>query len=272
MPSKDAAPAELQSTPSTVTHPVSGVVQSCHIDVPLIDARSVLSKRNIAGLPDDACTQLRDVALWFEDFLNRAHPLLGRSGEVCPWTKRTLDLGKLLLAPIASDNPAEVDDVLRSLRREFLSTEPIKGPDAAFRSIVAVLYGLDRANAAAFIVATHERLKPEFLDCGLMLGEFYPACPKPGLRSSEFRPLRSPVPLLVIRQMVEPDIEFLLDQDAFVGAYLRTHRGRGRERLLRVLEQRPATVTPDRIANLLSLADEYRDSVPPSRRSSPVAS
>jgi hypothetical protein len=269
---KDAVPAELRSTPSTETHPASGVSLRLPTNVPLIDARSVLTKRSVDEFPDEAWKQLRNVAQWFEDFLNRAHPLLGRSGEVCPWTKRTLDLGKLLLAPIASDSPAEVDDILRSLRKEFLSTEPTKGPDAGFRSIVAVFHRLERASESAFIVATHERLKPEFLDCGLMLGEFYPTCPKPGLRSSEFRPLRSPVPLLVIRQMVEPDIEFLLDRDEFVGAYLRTHRGRGRERLLRVLEQRPASVAPERIPNLLTLADEYRDSIPPSRRSSPVAS
>lgn len=272
MRSKDAVPAELRSAPSTETHPVSGVTQSLRSDVPLIDARTVLVTRQGAALPDKAWKQLRDVAQWFEDFLNRGHPLLGRSGEVCPWTKRTLDLGKLLLAPITSDSPAEVDDILRSLRKEFLSTEPTKGPDAAFRSVVAVFHGLSRENAAAFVVATHERLKPEFLDSGLMLGEFYPTCPKAGLRNSEFRPLRSPVPLLVIRPMVEPDIEFLLDRDEFVGAYLRTHRGRGRERLLRVLEQRPATVAAERIQHLVSLADEYRDSMPPSRRSSPFAS
>jgi hypothetical protein len=272
MRSKDALPAELRSAPSTEAHPASGVSQSLRTDVPLIDARTVLARRSDAALPDGAWKQLRDVAQWFEDFLNRAHPLLGRSGEVCPWTKRTLDLGKLLLAPITSDNTAEVDHILRSLRKEFLSTEPTKGPDAAFRSVVAVFHGLERAHEAAFVVATHERLKPEFLDCGLMLGEFYPSCPKPGLRSSAFRPLRSPVPLLVIRPMVEPDIEFLLDRDEFVAAYLRTHRGRGRERFLRVLEQRPATVSPERIPTLLSLAEEYRDSSPPSRRSSPFAS
>lgn len=236
---------------------------------PLVDARTVLASATLDEIPSDARASLRDVAHWMENFLNRPHPMLGRSGEVCPWTKRTLDLGKLLLAPIASDEPVEVDEVMDWLRGEFLRTQPTKGPDAAFRSIVAVFHRLDPAEAAAFMVATHQRLKPAFLDGGLMLGEFYPTCDKPGLRNQSFRPLRAPVPLLVIRQMVEPDVEFLLERDEFVEAYLRSLRGRGRERLLRVLEQRPASVEAKRIPGLQALAEEYRDSVPPSRRSFP---
>jgi len=237
----------------------------------LIDARDVLAGTRLDGLPVDAHRPLLDVACWLEDFLNRPHPLLGRSGEVCPWTRRTLDLGKLLLAPIATDEPAEVDRILYALLDEFSSTEPTNGADAAFRSIVSIFHRIAPRHAAEFIVATHARLKPAFLDRGLMLGEFYPTCRKPGLRNPEFRPLRAPVPLLVIRQMVEPDVEFLLDRDEFVEAYLRTHRGRGRERLVRVLEQQPGTVAPERLPALFELADRFRDSVPPSRRSAPRA-
>jgi hypothetical protein len=43
-----------------------------------------------------------------------------------------------------------------------------------------------------------------------MLGEFHPFSPTPGLRNSHFRPLRSPVPLLAIRHIVESDVDFLI--------------------------------------------------------------
>jgi hypothetical protein len=42
-----------------------------------------------------------------------------------------------------------------------------------------------------------------------MLGEFHPTNLSPGLRNAAFRPLRSSTPLLVIRHMVESDIDFL---------------------------------------------------------------
>jgi hypothetical protein len=268
----DRVITEFSSTPSVDARPVSQVNPCGRVEVPLVDACTVLAGGLRPELPPDVLGPLQDVARWMEDFLNRPHPMLGRSGEVCPWTKRTIELGKLLLAPIASRDAAEVDDIVLSLLERFWSLEPTRGADAAFRSIVAVFHRLEPETAAPFVVATHQRLKPSFLDRGLMLGEFYPTNPKPGLRNPNFRPLRSPVPLLVIRQMVEPDVEFLLDRDEFIAAYLRTHRGRGRDRLLRVLEQRPSSVSPERVPVLLELADEYRDSIPPSRRSSPYAS
>lgn len=266
-------PPTLEESPSASEgRLVSQITPRAHAAVPLIDARRVLTSGPQKELSTDASKALRDVALWCEDFLNRPHPGVGRTGEVCPWTKHTLELGTLLLAPVASDDAAEVDAIVLGLLETFASTEPTRGADAAFRAIVAVFHRLSREAEADFIVAAHTRLKPAFLDRGLMLGEFYPTCPKPGLRNPTFRPLRAPVPLLVIRQMVEPDIEFLLDQDEFVAAYLRTHRGRGRERLLRVLEQKPAAVSAERIPLLVELAQAYRDSIPPSRRSNPAPS
>ncbi|MEO0867043.1 MAG: DUF6875 domain-containing protein, partial [Cyanobacteria bacterium J06642_11] len=53
------------------------------------------------------------------------------------------------------------------------------------------------------------RLKPFFVEKRLMLGEFYPGNQSPGLHNPDFRPLQSPVPMLVIRSMTEPDLPFL---------------------------------------------------------------
>jgi hypothetical protein len=43
-----------------------------------------------------------------------------------------------------------------------------------------------------------------------MLGEFHPQSATPGLRNRYFCPLRSPIPLLAIRHMVESDVDFLM--------------------------------------------------------------
>jgi hypothetical protein len=223
------------------------------------DVRALLSDNDFAGATsDDAAAALRSVAEWLDTYVSRPHHGLGRSGEVCPWTRRTIDLGKLELVPISSADAVEVDTILESLLDRFVSADSPKGADVGFRSIVGIFHRLDPERAAEFIVAAHARAKPAFLDRGLMLGEFYPACNKPGLRNPTFRPLRSPVPLLVIRQMVEPDIEFLLDKDEFVESYLRIHRGRGLERLLRIVEQRPSSLPPERVEELERIAVDYR--------------
>jgi len=63
--------------------------------------------------------------------------------------------------------------------------------------------------AAEVIDGPQRKMKPTFVKEGLMLGEFHPISLSPGLRNPAFRPLRSPIPLLVIRHMVESDIDFL---------------------------------------------------------------
>lgn len=57
--------------------------------------------------------------------------------------------------------------------------------------------------------ASLRKLKPSFVQAGLMLGEFHPFNRTPGLRNKDFRPLRSPVPPLAIRHMAESDVDFL---------------------------------------------------------------
>ena len=65
------------------------------------------------------------------------------------------------------------------------------------------------------------------LERGMMLGEFHSMNDSPGLRNPEFRPLRSPVPMLAIRLMVESDLPFMTrdqytyeERAAFLRSYL----------------------------------------------------
>jgi hypothetical protein len=117
--------------------------------------------------------------------------------------------------------------------------QSLKSPDAldTFRAIVVVFPALLPAAGAQFVVETHRRLKPMFLQHRMMLGEFYPGCPKPGLHNPDFRPLQAPHPLLVIRAMVEADLWFLTDKDEFVEAYLDAFGERGRNNLRQLLRE-----------------------------------
>ena len=71
--------------------------------------------------------------------------------------------------------------------------------------------GISDADAPAFIDAVQARLKPQFVADGLMLGQFHALNNEPGLHNQEFRPLRSPIPLLAIRFMVDSDLPFLTE-------------------------------------------------------------
>ena len=62
-------------------------------------------------------------------------------------------------------------------------------------------------------------LKTEFVRQGLMIGQFHPRCEAPGLWSPDFRPLRSPIPLLAMREMVASDLPFLVGDPDHLLAY-----------------------------------------------------
>ncbi|AIR89697.1 hypothetical protein LK03_10535 [Pseudomonas cremoricolorata] len=187
--------------------------------------------------PGEHCsTQMTQIAQWSHAYLCNPHPELGRSGAVCPWTPAAIKRETFWLVDIAfaEREQAAICADLLSLISRFKGNAPQQGNASQFKTIVAVLHGLDDP---AQVNHYHELLKPQFLAAGLMLGEFYSHCPKPGLRSDTFNPLRSPVPLLVVREMVELDIAFLADQPQFVEAYLRTHGARAKVGINSVLHQ-----------------------------------
>jgi hypothetical protein len=63
--------------------------------------------------------------------------------------------------------------------------------------------------AFKLIDGVQQKLKPFFIEAGLMIGEFHKRNESPGLHNPNFRPLRSPIPMLGIRYMVESDLPFL---------------------------------------------------------------
>ncbi|MGI5282886.1 DUF6875 domain-containing protein [Nonomuraea polychroma] len=160
---------------------------------------------------------LRHVVTWAREYLCRPHPELGRKGPVCPFAQTALDRGTFFLA-VRPGRPTtdEVAELLAGYRSWFqrLVSPPRVSPQ--FRTILVLL-----PDAPAEVVDAAQRaLKPEYVEAGLMIGEFYPGPPpKPGLWNPDFRPLSSPVPLLAIRHMVVTDFPFLKDDPRQAAAY-----------------------------------------------------
>jgi hypothetical protein len=137
---------------------------------------------------------------------------------------------------------------LTSLADLFFTLEPLSGPKTQFKTIVAVLPALLQGSDVELL---HQALKPHFLRHGLMLGEFHASCVKHGIRSREFFPLRSPLPLLVVREMVEFDILFLAESLEFAALYLNRFGSRGLQSIQRVLERRSTVMLDDRLLSNL---------------------
>ena len=120
-------------------------------------------------------------------------------------------------------------------------------------TILVVLPGFDRADARP-LDALQGRLKEAFVREGLMVGQFHPYCTQSGLWNEDFRPLRSPLPLLAIRRMVASDLPFLLDSASHLAGYLDRFApdipGHVRRILVARITQSPSSAapTPRRVA------------------------
>ncbi|WP_139236564.1 DUF6875 domain-containing protein [Rugamonas rubra] len=176
--------------------------------------------------PADA--PLAEVLAWTRAFLARTHPDLGRKGPVCPFVPIALAQDSIWLAEINDPEPSleSIAAVIATYRDLFLATPPTDGPDSINKAFMVLFPNLG-AEGAAVVDQVQYRLKRDFVDMGLMLGEFHALNESAGLRNPDFRPLRSPIPILAIRHMVDSDLPFLLRDGypaearaAFLRAYL----------------------------------------------------
>ncbi len=162
---------------------------------------------------------------WAGDYLSNPHPELGRSGAVCPFTAPAIRREVFFLTVVPGEPTlAEVEATVRAYRDWFLEMEPRKGRLAAYKSINILFPDIPEAAWTTLIEAAQERLKAEYVPLGIMIGEFHPGPPpQPALWNPDFRPLKSPVPLLSIRHMVPTDWVFLRHRQDWASAYLRVH-------------------------------------------------
>lgn len=165
---------------------------------------------------DQNCTPgspLRCIADWVREFLARPHPDAGRHGSVCPFVPIALELNTIWMAEMPKTTPSfeSISAIITEYRNIFLETEPSSGPEVINKAFLVVFPSLTAhgPEGAAIIDKVQLSLKKYFVDMGLMLGEFHAGNESPGLRNPDFRPLRSPIPMLAIRHMVESDLPFL---------------------------------------------------------------
>jgi len=170
---------------------------------------------------------LRSVAGWAEAYLSRPHPELGRTGPVCPYVPTSLRRRLFHLTVCTGDveryggnGRARLLDVIATYRDWFTELDPQDGSGAQFKTILILFPDVSAADAPEVIDATQAALKPSFVEAGLMIGQFHQLPPaEGGLWNADFRPLRSPVPLLAIRHMVPSDLPFLTGERQLLDGY-----------------------------------------------------
>ena len=158
---------------------------------------------------------LIEITAWVNAFLARDHPDLGRSGAVCPYIPHALKCNNIQMSVIRTQNLdlAQIEDIVENYRSVFLETATTAKEIAVYKAFLLIFPDVDTEAATQIIDPIQQKLKPLFVESGLMIGEFHRRTESPGLHNSNFRPLRSPTPLLAIRFMNELDLPFLQSPD-----------------------------------------------------------
>jgi hypothetical protein len=166
----------------------------------------------IEQLQDDQdLPYLMEIKQWVKNFLGRPHPNLGRPGAVCPFVPRSLRSNSIRITVIHTKDlyPEQVENLVRHYRDIFIETEYQDEELPINKAFLLIFPDIDIEDASELIDSIQQKLKPLFVESGLMIGEFHKRNESPGLHNPNFHPLRSPIPLLAIRFMVEADLPFL---------------------------------------------------------------
>ncbi|MFN6562381.1 MAG: DUF6875 domain-containing protein [Nostoc sp. ChiSLP01] len=148
---------------------------------------------------------------WVKNFLGRPHPHLGRPGAVCPFVPHSVRSNNIRLAVIRTKDlyPEQIENIVKRYRDIFLEMDVKEQESKISKAFLLIFPDIHIEDASKTIDSIQQKLKPLFVESGLMIGEFHKRNQSPGLHNPDFRPLRSPVPLLAIRFMVEADLPFL---------------------------------------------------------------
>lgn len=155
---------------------------------------------------------------WLRTFICQPHEGLRRPGPVCPFVQPALRSGALHVRTRPGYATATRTDLLELV--EDMVSDLRSRPRRTLEAIIYVLPDLP-ADRWPLLDGAQRSAKPGLAERGLMLGQFHPSCPVPSARNADFPVSRSPVPLLVIRQMAPHDIMFLREHPRCVAAYYR---------------------------------------------------
>lgn len=165
---------------------------------------------------------------WLEEFVTRPHPDLGRPGAVCPRLAPALraDTVWMVAITVSAFTPDHAVDAGRLLIPVF--DDVSAGPHRPTTALLGFFPDLPAVRAAEFIDGGHRLLRAEFVDRGLMLGEFHAGSDVGGVHNRAFAVMRCPAPMYVVRAMTPHDLLFAdqpgttpADRVAFLLAYQR---------------------------------------------------
>src|SRR5437588_2463856 len=161
---------------------------------------------------------------WIQNFLMAPNEAVKRPrGDqvVCPFVKTAVQSGALQMEFHRGVNGQDVDDIVHIMRAcaEPFKRMPPHGPSGLMRKALMVVFPNIEASDGSALDEAHHLLKDDFVEQGLMLGQFHPRCEERGVYNRAFKASVAPYPLIAIRHMAVHDIIFLHANERWFKAY-----------------------------------------------------
>jgi hypothetical protein len=173
------------------------------------------------GLAPQDAIALRTVTAWTRSYLMSDHPELGRDGNVCPFTSMgaRIDTLRFGVSDATSKDTQRIHAELLQLFDEF-DKIPYPRKMETYRAILIGFPNCGDPEGIAALAKVQKSLRLLSFRRARMIGVFHPQADAPGLWNPEFRPLRSPIPVIALRSLVVEDAAFVLRHPLLAPAYL----------------------------------------------------
>jgi len=180
----------------------------------------------------DGSAEMAVLLTWIHSYLMASNADLGRTGAVCPFTKQAAKLDTVRVAVSLAD-ASRGQDAFSLARRAFgeLNDIPSRKGMEHFRTVIIGFPGFAGEAGVAALKRVQRAHRTYSLARGRMIGLMHASSEDEGLWNRDFRPLRSPIPILAVRQMVEQDAPFAALHPALMLAYLARFPFKGVRRL-----------------------------------------
>jgi hypothetical protein len=190
---------------------------------------TTIAEARQGAVPGSALAMLLE---WVETYLMGSHPELGRSGAVCPFTRQAARIDTVRLA-ISPAGPSDEEDAFALIRDGFGKLDQIvcKPGMEHFRTVIVGFPACAGPQGIAMLQRVQARHKFFSLARFRMIGMMHAGSEAPGLWNQAFRPLRAPMPVLAIRQLVEQDAPFAARHPLLLVPYLLKFRTAAARRL-----------------------------------------
>jgi hypothetical protein len=160
------------------------------------------------------------VLQWLEEYISRPHHELGREGAVCPFVAPAIDRNTLYMAFHYEVTGEEnlIRDILNCYIPIFIDQPPADEPTRVYKTLLIVFPNIPEEETTV-LDRVHAQVKTEFVQNGLMIGQFHKQCPEPSARNPFFLVSIAPIPVIAIRHMAIHDILFLGGNETWFKEY-----------------------------------------------------